>query len=237
MEYSSTEEAVGIARFEFFRRLAALAPDSVLDVGCGRGDTLLRCREAGIHAVGVDSTLAEDPVAEELDLRVASATDLPFEDASFDWVSMRYVPHHLPNPAAAFREALRVARTGFFVAEPWFDTREGTQETALELDRWVKRQDRRGGMVHEDVLGERELRDALDKATSSPLAIECEHLFTLRARNLADLLPDLEAKKADLPTDHPDHAAFARLRKRIEAEGLSWNGSLFLTVRHSGRSE
>ena len=87
----------------------------VLDVGCGEGATFFHLG-AGDGAVGVD--LFEDKVRfarERLPrctFQVASATDLPFEAASFDQVIFRDVIHHLPEPGHALREARRVLGPG-----------------------------------------------------------------------------------------------------------------------------
>ena len=120
----------------FSDRLLALHPRSVLDVGCGAGLLLERCRAADVRAVGIE------PRFESL-----HAGALPFANASFDWVTMRHVPHHLEHPRAAFAEAWRVARTGLLIAEPWYDPTVPSQHTALAADRWLKRQDRRRGKI------------------------------------------------------------------------------------------
>ena len=235
MTFVTQEDNVERGRRAFFERLVALGPREVLDVGCGRGDTLLRLRGAGIAARGVDFERAADPVADDLDLGVASADDLPFEEGEFDWVCMRYVPHHLADPAAAFREALRVARRGFFVAEPWFDDSLACQRNARRLDAWTKRLDRMGGMVHEEVLDEEALRAALGESTS--LAVTSELDFELRPRDPGPVFEQVEARLEKLPGADSERPAWSELRAAIEADGLSWNGSLFLTARRSVAGE
>jgi ubiquinone/menaquinone biosynthesis C-methylase UbiE/predicted ester cyclase len=54
---------------------------------------------------------AED-VDREIDMRVGDATDLPFQDASFDTVVCTYGLCTIPDDAAAVREAKRVLRPG-----------------------------------------------------------------------------------------------------------------------------
>ena len=90
----------------------------VLDVGCGRGEFLAACREAGIDARGFDTN--ERSVA---DLRargfVADVAGVPecfagFADGSIGAVLVMHVVEHLPVDIlfSLFREAARVLRRG-----------------------------------------------------------------------------------------------------------------------------
>lgn len=55
-----------------------------------------------------------------IDLRVADATKMPYEDGLFDAVFESDVVHHVPDWRAALREVARVLRPGrrFCIAEP-----------------------------------------------------------------------------------------------------------------------
>jgi ubiquinone/menaquinone biosynthesis C-methylase UbiE len=57
---------------------------------------------------------------DSLDLRVADATKMPYEDGLFDAVFESGVVHHVPNWQAALRETSRVLKPGgrFCFAEP-----------------------------------------------------------------------------------------------------------------------
>lgn len=98
-------------------RLAAEHPP-VLDVGCGRGEFLVACREAGVEARGFDTN--ERSVA---DLRargiVADLAGVPecfasYADGSVGAILAMHVVEHLPVEVlfALFREASRILRTG-----------------------------------------------------------------------------------------------------------------------------
>lgn len=115
-------------------RLGVPSGAAVLDAGCGIGRTtrLLADRLAdpgrvvGLDAdpdlleVARDRRPGEGPV--EVDYRTGDATDLPFDDDSFDLVFARFLLAHLPEPDVAVREFRRVCRPGGTVAvqEPDF---------------------------------------------------------------------------------------------------------------------
>jgi SAM-dependent methyltransferase len=116
----------------FFSRLgdlvAPLRSASTLDAGCGEGETLVRLGPLlGERIAAVDlSSYSVGRVGERLpgvDARVASVTDLPFAEASFDLVLCLEVLEHLDDPAAAVGELVRVAAADVVVSvpyEPWF---------------------------------------------------------------------------------------------------------------------
>ena len=106
------------------RSLSAAGLESwmrVLDVACGPG--IVACAAAGMVAqvVGVDLTPAMIEQARHrqqaqglanCDWHVGNATALPFGDAGFDAVLTRYSFHHMPDPAAALAQMVRVCRPG-----------------------------------------------------------------------------------------------------------------------------
>lgn len=117
--------------------LASLGPqpgESWLDVGCGIGDdaTLLASMVSpGGKVVGVDASahMIDEcrkrlPTGAPVQTQVADAQALPFPPDTFDGVLANRVLQHLPNPSAAVREMVRVARPGatIAIAEPDWDT-------------------------------------------------------------------------------------------------------------------
>ena len=128
----------------FVLRLIELEPESVLDVGCGRGVLVNQLSQAGILATGIDPQApGNDPQIIRGDVE-----QLPFGAGDFEWVTLRHVPHHLSDLPAALRECVRVARKGLLIAEPWFDLSDPVQQIAERWDRWWKRQHERNGSVH-----------------------------------------------------------------------------------------
>jgi SAM-dependent methyltransferase len=103
------------------------AQDRVLDLGCGIGNILIALAERidFVHPpVGVDVSpdlirIGEQEVAkaghqDRIQLQVAPATRLPFDDGAFDVVLTSHVLKHLDDDAlrTSFREVARVLRPG-----------------------------------------------------------------------------------------------------------------------------
>jgi len=95
----------------------------VLDVGCGAGDGLSALM-VGVGAAGCVVGVDHDgvllavaagralPGGPTLRCVTADVAALPFDDASFDAVTCRYVLQHLAEPGRAVSEMVRVLRPG-----------------------------------------------------------------------------------------------------------------------------
>jgi len=100
----------------YVRLAAQHAP--VLDVGCGRGEFLAACREAGVEARGVDTNERSVSDLQQRGLEVSLAA-IPecfsaLANESLGSVLAMHVVEHLPVEAlfALFRESSRVLRPG-----------------------------------------------------------------------------------------------------------------------------
>src|SRR5258708_2242913 len=92
----------------------------VLDVAAGAGHTGLHLASLGHHVTLSD--LAEpmlqrvrESAAERgltVEPRQHAAEELPYADASFDFVTSRIAPHHFSSPESFVRETARVLRPG-----------------------------------------------------------------------------------------------------------------------------
>jgi SAM-dependent methyltransferase len=93
--------------------------ESVLDVGCGTGETLRRLSDAGLRVAGLDGSVAMLSVARRklgsVPLFAGDATNLPFEDAIFDAAILNTTLEFVDDPMAAIRELTRVARRRIYV--------------------------------------------------------------------------------------------------------------------------
>ena len=94
----------------------------VLDVGCGpgalTGELVARLGAQSVTAVDpsgsfVDAARARHP---DVDVRHASAEDLPFPDDEFDTALAQLVVHFMADPVGGLREMARVTRPGGVVA-------------------------------------------------------------------------------------------------------------------------
>ncbi len=90
----------------------------VLELGCGTGLLLERVARVARSAEGIDISPGMLAAARErgLSVREGSVTELPYADASFDFVYSVKVLAHVPAIDAAMAEAARVTRPGGMVA-------------------------------------------------------------------------------------------------------------------------
>lgn len=219
-------------RERFARRLFERSPWDVLDVGCGGGELLELCRRADVTAQGVEPSKERVEALAELGLRAlaAEAHQLPFGDGAFDWVTIRHVLHHLPDPGAAVREACRVARRGLVLAEPWHDRSEPSQELAMRIDRWRKRQDRRRGAIHGPDLAPGEILALLPQGEFEA-ELEIVQRYVPWPADLVDAA--LREGARDLALDHADRGEARALLEEATRRAPTLNGSAILVVQRS----
>jgi ubiquinone/menaquinone biosynthesis C-methylase UbiE len=108
--------------------LRGLAPESLLDVGSGRGTFLWPLMtgfpEVDVTAIDVlDQRIADLKAVRQggihrLQVFQMDVCELTFPDASFDGVTILEVLEHLHNPEVVLRQALRVARRFVIASVP-----------------------------------------------------------------------------------------------------------------------
>jgi len=91
--------------------------ERVLEVGCGTGCDLLQFAKNGALATGVDITprhldLARQRVGNRATVVRGDGRNLPFPDASFDFVYSHGVLHHSDEPQQVVQEIFRVLQPG-----------------------------------------------------------------------------------------------------------------------------
>jgi SAM-dependent methyltransferase len=224
---------------DLLAEISAFAPTSVLDVGCGAGDLLRNCIRSGIErCVGIepDPEAVAALKAEGLDVRLGRAEALEFPAASFDVVAFDYVAHHVEHLELGLSEAMRVARRAVLVLDPWYDRSIESQRVAADFDLWLKRIDRRLGMVHEPNVTAAQL--ARPFTGREEWRIDCRHRLILQPLPLDEIE---EQAKHQLASTGPSHAledALESLLDRARQHGLSDDGAiLFVASRTEARGE
>jgi SAM-dependent methyltransferase len=130
----------------FLEQVGLADVDGVLDVGCGPGILTERL----VAAFGPDRVAAVDPSPSfveaararcpGVEVRRATAEDLPYDDAAFDAALAQLVVHFMTDPVAGLREMGRVVRPGGIVAANVWDFAGDAAplslfwRTVLELD-------------------------------------------------------------------------------------------------------
>ena len=128
----------------FFEMLPEVNGLFGLDVGCGEGHNTRLLAEHGARVVGVDiskrfvhhASEAEHDHPLGVRYEVASAVDLPFDGASFDFATAFMSLMDIPETEKVLAEVFRVLRPGgffqFSITHPCFDTphRENLRDEA-----------------------------------------------------------------------------------------------------------
>ncbi len=110
----------------YWRALLGLLPSSwvVGDLGCGTGTITAALAPHVARVIGVDASdemlkaaadrlgVGDSGTASNIDFRLGPLEALPIDDTSLDAALLVLVLHHLPAPADALREALRVLKPG-----------------------------------------------------------------------------------------------------------------------------
>jgi len=116
-----TGRAVAGAEEALLGEMLAHLPDArtLLEVGCGTGHFARSFAARGLRVAGLDASPAMLAIAREVgggpDYVLGSAEHLPFPDRCFDVVAFITSLEFVADPAAALREAGRVARRGLLL--------------------------------------------------------------------------------------------------------------------------
>ena len=161
------------------------AGQRVVDVGCGPGALTAEL----VARVGAASVAAVDPSEPfvtavrmrhpGVDVRVAGAEKLPFDDGAFDAAIAQLVVHFMRDPVAGLGEMRRVTRPGgAVVACVWDNAEQGPLtpfwRAARELDPHADAELDRAG-VREGHLAELFAAAGLQHVTSTSITARLEH--------------------------------------------------------------
>lgn len=213
----------GRAASEYVLAKLALAPEHhVLDIGCGIGGTArFMAKSYGCRVTGIDLTpefietarsLSERTgLADRVAFEVASALDLPFDDAAFDAAITFHVAMNIRDRPKLYAEAARVLKPGtqFCIYDvmrgktgalrfptPWAETAETSHLTSPEEMQDLLAE---AGFTVDEVEDRSEagiafFRQRLAAATGGPPPIGLHLLMGPTAREkFSNLLQSLEA--------------------------------------------
>jgi ubiquinone/menaquinone biosynthesis C-methylase UbiE len=214
--------------------LGHISGGRVLDVATGSGGFihfLLEGLKDYSEIIGVDNNeraeagfieaFKENP---KIHFQRMDASQLDFDDASFDLVCISNSLHHL-TPLPVLREMKRVLRpSGILLAsEMYRDNQTETQMTHVLLHHWWAAVDTVNGIVHRETYQRRELMDLV-----TSLGLENEAVYDLSELGenpkdpaiLAELNPVFE-RYIQRAEEHPDlQTRGEELRKRVAEIGF-----------------
>ena len=120
--------------------VSRVPPDggTVLDVATGTGLVAERLLADGHRVTGLDQSpdmlaVARRRFGDRVELVEASATDIPFADASFDHLTFTYLLRYVDDPAATLAELARVVRPGGTIASLEFCVPRGAWRPLWDL--------------------------------------------------------------------------------------------------------
>jgi SAM-dependent methyltransferase len=100
--------------------LKPIRGETLLDIGCGTGESISPLLELGLAVTGVDASpymldVTYKKFGDRVDLYRCYAEDLPFDDNSFNHASLVTTLEFVEDPAKALEEACRVAKDRIFI--------------------------------------------------------------------------------------------------------------------------
>jgi 2-polyprenyl-3-methyl-5-hydroxy-6-metoxy-1,4-benzoquinol methylase len=121
--YKLFEHAVGMRKVEKeWRKKADMMfldevphKGNILDVGCGKGDLLVRFLRKGwtVEGLEVDAeAISNARMNHGLNIHLGTLEDQRFSNNMFDAITMNHVIEHVHDPVALIRECLRVLKPG-----------------------------------------------------------------------------------------------------------------------------
>lgn len=103
------------ARDDVLAELLRLAPDRVLEVGCGWGELAARIATelgADVSALDLSPRMVELARERGVDAIVGDVQELPYADEAFDVVVAAWMLYHVPDLERGLAEIVRVLRPG-----------------------------------------------------------------------------------------------------------------------------
>jgi SAM-dependent methyltransferase len=100
------------AHYLWVRELNLNRSDSILEVGCGNGELLLKLKEAGFNnLLGIDPFIKRDIVYDQ-NLRILKKTIEQISDLQFDLIMFHHSFEHLDSPHETFQSINKLLKNG-----------------------------------------------------------------------------------------------------------------------------
>jgi SAM-dependent methyltransferase len=123
-DFGEIAKSIETGAEEFVERLDLKPGMCVLDVACGTGNLAIPAAKTGATVTGVDiaPNLIESAIARaaaeglKAKFDVGDAEDLPYDDASFDFVMTMFGAMFAPRPDVTAAELIRVCKPGGLIA-------------------------------------------------------------------------------------------------------------------------
>jgi SAM-dependent methyltransferase len=224
-------------REQLLREVASFNPASLLEVGCGDG-TFLRLAAslgAALHGIDPHAESVRKLQREAFSVQTGVAEALPYPDGAHDLVVFSYAAHHIGDWPTALAEALRVARLGVVVLDPWFDASIPSQSVGLAFDRWCKAIDRSNGIVHNDCMDAAALLGTLARS-SSEYGVRYGYLLTLYELGVPYLqrIASEQIARARNPDVWQEESE--EILRSAQVGGFSDSGAVLLVISKRGTS-
>ena len=184
-----------------FEVIADRRPRRLLEVGCGMGELAERiARELGVtvNAVDFSPRMVELSRARGVDVILADAQDLPFENRSFDAAIANWVLYHLPDVDRGISELARVLTPDGILAAATVG--DGNLEELWDLvgdssTRGLSFGPENGAELLSRRFRNVERHDAIGTAVfPDPEAVRRFVAMTITRAHLADRVPDFEGE-------------------------------------------
>ena len=133
------------------------AGQTILDVGCARGDYVTLLNNRGSQAFGVDLLTHQEwqQVRHQLYIQ-GDAPRLPFPSQSFDTLLAFEILEHIPKPDLAVQEFSRVSRKNLIISVPNCAMNEDLLRAGLVYSHWID-------LSHSNFFDPESLREILEE--------------------------------------------------------------------------
>jgi len=226
------------------KKLKTIEGGNVLDIGSGRGEFIHIIKEFKsfnrITANDIEQR-SGDFVKEHfkdinIDFVKADASDLPFDDSSFDTVCISNSLHHLPNMEKILTEMKRVLKDSgnFIINEMYCNDQNKAQMSHVLLHHWFAKIDKISGRYHDETFTNKQIENIVNKLELSNYEIidycwpipdpKDAKLIEERTKLIEIGLKQLEGKDEfeAMKTEGE------KIKEHIEANGFASASSLFI---------